>query len=267
MLLPVAPIGGYDLFVTVSVIISVALVPVALTSTPTPVEIEHERLGLKRLYTVSPVGFIGCLGAGLTSGALWALGAVFAEKIGLMTEETAIFVATMIIGGLLTQWPLGKLSDYIDRRYVIVTISFGMVGVGLFFIEPSHLEGKWLYALGAIAGGLALPIYGLSIAHTNDFMETKDFVPASATLLMVYGVGATLGPFLATIFMLVMGPSGLFIYSAIICSAIGIFALYRISQRNPVPEDEAENFAMVPRTSQIAFELDPRSDEFEREHD
>ena len=105
------------------------------------------------------------------------------------------------------------------------------------------------------------------VYKSNDFMETKDFVPASATLLMVYGVGATLGPFLATIFMLVMGPSGLFIYSAIICSTIGIFALYRISQRNPVPEDEAENFAMVPRTSQIAFELDPRSDEFEREHD
>ena len=266
LLLPIAPIAGYDLFVAVSVIISLSLVPVALTSTPTPVEIEHERLSLKRLYKVSPVGFIGCLGAGLTQGALWALSAVYAEKSGLITEETAIFVAIMILGGLLTQWPLGKLSDYIDRRYVIVTVSFGMVGIGLLFFGTPRLDSIWLYCLGAFAGGLALPIYGLSIAHTNDFMETKYFVPASATLLMVYGVGATLGPFLAALLMLIIGPSGLFVYSAIISLAVGSFALYRISQRNPVPEDEAEKFSMVTRTSQIAYELDPRSDEFEQGH-
>ena len=102
---------------------------------------------------------------------------------------------------------------------------------------------------------------------TNVCMETKYFVPASATLLMVYGVGATLGPFLAALLMLIIGPSGLFVYSAIISLAVGLFALYRISQRNPVPEDETEKFAMVPRTSQTAFELDPRSDEFEQGHE
>lgn len=261
LLLPIAPIAGYDLFVIVSVVISLALVPVALTSTPTPVEISHERLGLKRLYAISPVGLIGCLGAGLASGALWQLAAVYAQKSGLTTDQTAVFVAVMVIGGLLTQWPLGKLSDIVDRRYVIATISFGMVGVGVILTGASNISGLWLFALGAMAGGLVLPLYGLSIAHTNDFIETKYFVPASASLLLVYGIGAIFGPFLATLFMQFIGAAGLFVHSAVTCFGVGAFTLYRITQRAPAPEEETENFKVVPRTSPMAFELDPRSDE------
>ncbi|MCW8916781.1 MAG: MFS transporter [Magnetovibrio sp.] len=261
MLLPMSPIAGYDLFVAVSVIISLALVPVALTSTPTPVEIEHDRFGLKRMYTVSPVGLIGCLGAGLASGAMWQLAAVYAGKSGLMTEQTAVFVAVMIIGGLLTQLPLGKLSDLVDRRYVIVTISFAMVGVSVLLAGASNLGGIWLYVFGALSGGLVLPLYGLSIAHTYDFIETKHFVPASATLLLVYGIGATFGPFIATVFMHFTGAVGLFIHCAVVCFGVGTFALYRITQRAPALQEEAEKFKMVPRTSSMAFELDPRSDD------
>ena len=261
LLLPVAPIAGYDLFVIVSVIISLALVPVALTSTPTPVEIEQERLGLRRLFKISPVGFIGCLGAGLTTGALWGLAAVYAKEAGLTTEDTAIFVAVMIVGGLLTQWPLGKLSDIVDRRFVIAGISFGMGIVGALIAGISQIDENWIFVAGGLAGGLALPLYGLSIAHTNDFIKTRSFVPASASLLLVFGIGAALGPFLATLFMRFTGPSGLFVHSAIVYVGVGLFALYRITQRAPVSEEEAESFALVPRTSPMAFELDPRSEE------
>jgi MFS family permease len=264
LLLPVASIAGYDLFVIVSVIISLALVPIALTSTSTPLEIDNARFSIKKLFTTSPSGFAGCLGSGLTSGALWGLGAVYAETSGLKVNETAYFVAAMIIGGLLTQWPLGKISDVIDRRYVIAAISFGMVGVGIILFGPNEFSGSSLYALGAIAGGLALPLYGLSIAHTNDFIDTRYFVPASAALLLVYGIGATLGPLIATIFMEFIGPSGLFVHCAAICMFIGLFALYQTTQRAPASEEDSENFAMVPRTSSIAFEIDPRSDDVDQ---
>ena len=261
MLLPMAPIAGYDLFVIVSVIISLALVPVALTSTPTPVEIEQEHLGLRRLFEISPVGFVGCLGAGLTSGALWGLAALYAKQTGLTTEDTAIFVAVMISGGLVTQWPLGKLSDIVDRRYVIAGISFGMGIVGALIAGISRIDENWIFVVGGLAGGLVLPLYGLAIAHTNDFIKTRSFVPVSATLLLVYGIGAMFGPFLATLFMRYTGPSGLFVHCAIVYAGVGLFALYRITQRAPVPEEDAENFALVPRTSPMAFELDSRSEE------
>jgi MFS family permease len=261
MLLPMAPIAGYELFAVVSVIISLALVPVALTSTPTPVEIEQEHLGIRRLFNISPVGFVGCLGAGLTCGALWGLAAVYAKQTGLTTEDTAIFVAVMISGGLLTQLPLGKLSDIVDRRYVIAGISFGMGIVGALIAGTSWIDENWIFVFGGLAGGLALPLYGLSIAHTNDFIKTLSFVPVSATLLLVYGIGATLGPFLATLLMQYTGPSGLFVHCAIVYAGVGLFALYRIRQRAPVPDEEAENFALVSRTSAMALEMDPRSEE------
>ena len=265
MLLPVAPIAGYDLFVIVSAIISLALVPVALTSMPTPVEIGQERMGTGRLFKISPVGFVGCLGSGLTSGALWSLAAVYGKEAGLTTEDTAIFTAIMIVGGLLTQWPLGKLSDIVDRRYVIIGISIGMGIVGSLIASIPQIEEHWVFVAGGLAGGLALPLYGLSIAHTNDFVERRFFVSTSASLLLVYGIGATLGPFLATIYMWFTGPSGLFTHCAVVYAAVGLFALYRITQRAPVPEGEAENFVLVPRTSLMAFEMDPRSEENEGE--
>jgi len=263
LLLPIAPISGYELFVIVSVVISIALVPVALTSTPTPADIEHERLKLSRLFRVSPVGMVGCIGSGLTSGALWALAAVYAKGINLTTSDTAVFVACMILGGLITQWPLGKISDLFDRRVVIVGVAFTMAITGGIVAVYPDLNGSWRFISAALTGGLVLPIYGLAIAHTNDHMETKDFVPASASLLLSYGLGATLGPFVATVFMNYLGPQGLFIHAALVCAAIGLFTLYRITQRAAVSQDDMENYAMVPRTSSMAFELDPRSDDEE----
>lgn len=261
LLLIVAPVAGYDLFVMVSVIISVALVPIALTSTTVPTDIEPVRMGLKKLFRVSPVGVVACFGSGLTTGALWALGAVYAQAVGLAKSDIALFMTLMVFGGMAAQWPLGKLSDVIDRRFVISTMSLAMVLVGGLIASGTVTGGPWLFVLGALAGGLLLPLYGIAIAHANDFMEVKDFVPASASLLLTYGVGAAMGPLAATLVMNYSGPEGLFIHAAVTTAAIGVFSIYRMFRRSPVSEEDRIDFAMVPRTSAMAFELDPRSDE------
>ncbi|MBF0248781.1 MAG: MFS transporter [Alphaproteobacteria bacterium] len=260
MLLTLAPVTGYDLFVLVSVVISLALVPVALTSTPTPAQISLERVHPKRLFDISPVGFAGCLGAGFIAGALWSLAAVYGRESGLDKDDTALFVAVMILGGLVTQWPLGRLSDKLDRRYVIAAVSFGIAALGALVATGVASGGNLIFAAGALTGGMVLPLYGLSIAHTNDHIEAKDFVSASSSLLLVYGVGAVIGPFAATLAMRAFGPGGLFGHVGVIGVAVGVFALYRITQRAPVPLDQTEPFVVAPRTSPMAFELDPRSE-------
>lgn len=259
MLLTLASPSGYDLFVLVSVIISLALVPVALTSTPMPAEIEPKRMGLKQLYAASPVGVVGCFGAGMGTGAFWGLGAVFAHRIGLSTADVALFMTLMIGGGIVTQWPLGRLSDMMDRRIVIAAISLAMTAVGTLIAIGAMSAGPFLFVFGALAGGLLLPLYGISVAHANDSTAVKDFVPASASLLLVYGGGAMAGPLAATVVMDAVGPEGLFIHAATTTAVVGAFALYRMTQRAPVPKEETAEFSLLPRTTAMAYALDPRS--------
>ena len=270
VLLPLAPVSGFELFVLVSIIVSVALVPVALTSSPSPAIAPARRLTVRELMAISPVGLAGCFGAGLITGAFWGLGAVYAQAIGLSTGDIAVFMTALIAGGIVTQWPLGRLSDVIDRRLVIAGVTFALAIIGAWVASGLIDKSPLLFLAAALSGGLMLPVYGLSIAHTNDFVDADKFVPASESLLLVYGCGATAGPVIATVAMNSIGPGGLFIYAAIVGGALGLFTLYRITRRPSVPRDEAGRYAAVPRTTAMVFELDPRSEavpEADRSHD
>jgi len=263
--LTLAPVTGYDLFVLVSVILSVALVPIALTTTPMPTEIEPTWMRFRKLYRKSPVGVVGCFGAGLGTGAFWSLGAVYAQGIGMDTYHVSIFMALMVFGGMATQLPLGKLSDKFDRRIVLGGQSLVMTGFGIFVGVFANGTEHWLAYAGMGAGGLLLPLYGISIAHANDQLEQKDYVPAGATLLLLYGCGATVGPFIATIFMEYMGPQGLFIHAALMTLCVAAFCFYRMTRRANVHEDDMVEFGLVPRTSAMTFVLDPRTDDEENQ--
>ncbi|MFC3053613.1 MFS transporter [Kordiimonas pumila] len=252
--------AGYDLFILISVIISIALVPIALTSMPTPAVSEPHRMSLAKLYKTSPVGVVGCCGAGLVSGSYGALGAVFAQAKGLATTEIAIFMFLLVAGGAVAQWPLGRLSDRMDRRYVLVglTITATILGVAVWV---DVLQGiLWLYTFGALMGAMLLSMYGVAIAHANDFLEPHEFVPASASLLLIYGLGAILGPIIAAAIMGWIGPNGLFIYLAVFSGIVALFTIYRMTQRSVVPSDDSTDFVLAQGISPVAFELDPRAE-------
>src|SRR3546814_7818163 len=93
---------------------------VALTRIPAPSLPEGGIMRLTRLYRTSPLGFVGAAVTGVMMGAFYGLGAVFARGVGLNTAGTAVFMSATILGGVALQWPLGRLSDLVDRRRVIV---------------------------------------------------------------------------------------------------------------------------------------------------
>jgi len=259
--LMMAPPEGYDLFVFVSVIISLALMPIALTSTPSPEISTPDRMGLRKLYKVSPVGAVGTIFAGLIAGAYWGLGAVFAQAKGLVSDDIAVFMTLLVLGGVVTQWPLGRLSDHMDRRIVIGFVAISIAAVGILLSTGVLPDDPWLFVMGALMGGLVLPLYGLVLAHTNDHLEAEDFVPAGAALLMFYGVGAVLGPLLGTLAMRIVGPGGLFLYLALAAVTLATFTAYRMTQRAGVDAEDTESFVPVTSTTAMAYELDPRGED------
>lgn len=191
MLLPLANPAEFTLFAVICIAIILSLIPITLTTSAAPAPLGHVRLRLMRLYRMSPVGVIGCLAIGLANGAYGGMGVVFARQEGLNLSQIALFMSVSLVGGVLAQYPVGRLSDRMDRRIVIVAVCLGALAVGLGLallgglgrLDLSIGIGRGaLIVLSALFGCFIYTQYSLCVAHTNDFISARDFVEASSGL-------------------------------------------------------------------------------------
>ena len=258
----------FQLFCLGSVLVSLAALPVALTTAVQPAPIATVRLRVGRLYRISPVGMMGCFAVGLANGPFWTLGSVYAQDVGLDARGIALFMASVIVGGALLQWPLGRLSDLGDRRRVVLVVSVlaGMTGAILVMARTGRLD--WLgdvhavvLAAGFMFGAFALPLYAICVAHTNDFIESEDFTEAASGLLLAYGVGAAIGPMLASALTGRYGSGVIFGFTALIHMLFAMLVAWRMTRR-PAAEAPSE-FMDTPRTSPAMLTLDPRAEPLE----
>ncbi len=255
---------GYILFCVVSIMVSLAIIPVSITRTQAPVPQKPKPLPIRKLFRISPLGFIGCLLYGLAMGAFWGLAPVFAGRAGLESDGIATFMALCIMGGGLMQWPMGWLSDHFDRRRVITVAAFiaGGLSVSLAYIGALHPE--WLLYLGFIFGAASFPIYALTVSHTNDHVDSIERVMVSGTLLLTYGTGAIAGPLLAAPVMREFGASGLFYYIGGVFTCIGLYALWRMTRRAAKPADKRSKFVASPSGTHVVMALDPNAEPLHR---
>jgi MFS family permease len=277
MLLPLGEPGGFTLFVVTAIAITLALVPVSLTTAGAPQPLGAAHLRLARLYRISPVGVLGCFFVGLANGAFGGLGAIFAQDVGLSTTGVALFMSAALVGGALFQIPLGRLSDRIDRRSVLMlscllAVLAGAVlavagdargGGGLFpaVLEQAALSPYVLIGAVVVFGGCIYSMYSLCVAHTNDYVDRADFLEASSGLLLTWGVGSAIGPVVAALSMEQIGLGGLFLYAAAVHLLFIAFTWYRTRRRAPLPPAARPDFvhAGPSRTSPVAAGLDPRA--------
>ncbi|MDE0334715.1 MAG: MFS transporter [Defluviicoccus sp.] len=252
--------SGFEPFAFVAMLFALALVPVSLTTARNPRRPATVSLDIPGLWRLSPVGFAGCLSVGLVNGSFWSLGPVFARRSGLDVDGVVYFIAGATLAGALAQWPLGRLSDRLDRRRVIAAAAVCAAASGALLGVWQDASTAALIALSFVFGGCAMPLYGLSIAHANDLVDKTGFVAAAGGLLLLYGIGASLGPVVASGLMAYMGGGGLFLFTTIVHAGLAVFAILRLVLRpRPVAEDRA-GFVSVPRTSPTLYELDPRSE-------
>jgi MFS family permease len=251
--------AGFELFSVTAMLFAAALLPVALTRTGNPEIFPGTRLGLRRLFAISPLGVVGCLTAGLVNSSLYGLGAVFGEAVGLGPGGISVFLTVTLVGGLLAQFPVGALSDRTDRRRLMLALTLGSAAaagaVAIFDVRAFLL----LLVLGFAMDALAHPIYGLSVAQTNDYVEREEFVPASRGLLLAYSIGASLGPAAASLAMAALGPTGLFAFIAAMLLLLAGFTLYRMTRRKAKPVDAQGEYVKMPQATPVAASLDPRA--------
>ncbi len=256
LLLVVGAPQAATLFLISSIIISIAAVPVALTKAVPPAPIETVRIHIRELYRISPVGFLGCLSVGATSGAFWSLAPLYCQEVTGDTTIVAFFMSLTIFAGALGQWPLGFISDRVDRRYVIILAAIGVGVASLALAIGRPVEAHVLLALGALFGIFAFPLYTLCIAHVNDFVAGEKFVEASGGLLFVWGIGAIIGPMLGAAMKFLIGGSGVFFATALCSLALAAYAAYRLTQRSATPAEERGVFVDAVRASNTVAPID-----------
>jgi len=265
LLVNIADISGYDLFVLVSVAMSVSLVPVALGRKISVPELQvSARMRLSKLFANSPLGTIGVFASGLVNGALWSMTAVYAVNTGMSAVQVSWTMTLLIGGGILSMWPVGRLSDYIDRRKVILALSVSSFAVTTVITVQAGGQIFWQLALIALLGMVAFPLYAIAASHTNDFLESAEFVPASSAMILLYGLGAIMAPLLTSFAMHLAGPKGMFLYIAIVNACLTVFVIVRIWQSDIVPLDERGDFVpAMPKVASATSPLDPRNEEAE----
>ena len=255
---------SFVLFNLAAIFYALCLVPVGLTRLPQPQPAGVPQLRPFRLYRIAPVGVAGCVAVGFANGAVWTLAPVYAHDHGLTNVLLAAFMSAFTLAGAVIQLPAGRLSDHMDRRYVIAGMSLLAGAAGLALALFGGLDRFSAITLFAIYGAMSLPIYGLSVAHANDRIPREDFVEASATLLLVNALASVAGPILAALITVRTTTAALFFFAAGVHVVHVLFVLWRISVHDAPTEEFHEPYSPVShQASPVALELDPRGPDTE----
>lgn len=255
-----------SLFALASVLVSLAAVPVLMSTSETPKAVEYVHLNFRYLYKNSPVGMIGSLSSGLTNGSFWALAPVFSVAISSDISVTANFMTAVVIGGAIGQWPLGWLSDQIDRRFVLAGASFmSVVVAAIMWLGAAQLSTSGITLLAAAWGAMAFPVYSVSVAHANDRAETGNFVMVSAGLLLMYGVGAVIGPFITSSMMTFGSAADLFLFTGVIHLLLTVYVIIRSQKKKQTSAKEHTPFSDALASTQTRSQVYEEALEKEQE--
>ncbi len=246
-LLNVAEPESFELFVIASVLVSMSLVPMALSESSAPPAIEAGALPFRELFSVVPTGVITMFFTGAAAGSLFAFGPVYAAEIGMTTAQISVFIGAALIGAMIFQLPIGSLSDRVSRRGVMAVVASIATAASVAGLGTGTGFGATLVMF--VVGATSMPIYSLAIAYTNDWIEPSQRVGASGLLVMINGVGAIVGPLVASTLMAVFTPSAYFWSLILTHGAIALYVGYRIVVGDPVPIDEQTQYQPIPARS------------------
>ena len=247
--------SGVSLFLFASILLSGSLIPILLTEIQAPESDVQESLGLRALWKASPSG-VSTIGlSGLASAGFFGVGTIYAVKAGLSVSETALFMTLFIGFGAASQWPLGWLSDKIDRRKVILFCCASVICICI-VLASFEFTSKILLILSALVGACTLPLYSLGVAQANDRLESKQMISASGTIVLVFSVFAALGPFTMSYFLELFEMLGFMLYMGIVHLVMAITVLMMMMITQDVDESEQTDFqVMGQRPSVVAMEV------------
>jgi MFS family permease len=246
--------SGYMLFIIISVVVSLSFAPILLSVSPAPQFQTSKRMTLSQLWSISPLGVVGQFFLGAIFAALFGMASVYGTERGLTVKDISLFVAAIYFGGMILQYPIGWVSDRMDRRVLI----FIVCSIGTFFSFAANLSDNfiWLLIVAFIIGGVSNPLYSLYIAYTNDYLEHDDMASASGGLIFLTGIGAIFGPSIVGWLLDAYGAASYFWFIGSVMAIMGSYALYRMTQTSSTAVEDTNAYAPItPTSTPVAMEL------------
>lgn len=244
-LVTLGDVSGFILFIIPSVLVSMAFAPILLSVSPAPVFNTTKPLPIRRLIDASPLACMGMFLLGGVFAAQFGMSAVYGARAGLSVAQISLLVSITYVGALVLQFPIGWLSDRIDRRWLILGLSaVGGAGALMSFLLPGHVTLILISA--ALVGGTSNPLYALLIAYANDYLDREDMAAASGGLLLINGVGAIAGPLLVGWMLDNVGAHGFWAFIAVLMLGLAGYALWRMLRRPDRGVDVADTVSYAP---------------------
>ncbi len=230
-LLNAADPSGFTLFVIPSVLVSLAFMPLLLADSPAPGFESGKGMSFALLFQTSPLGVVGMMLTGGVFAAMFGMASVWGAMIQFSVAQISSFVAALYVGGLVLQYPIGWVSDRMDRRNLIFWLC--ITGVAVMAVPALFaLPFRALLGVAFLLGGITNPVYALLIAHTNDYVSKEQMASASAGLVFFNGFGAIFGPVAAGWAMDVFGSDGFFVFIGLLYAALACYAAWRMRKRS-----------------------------------
>ncbi len=247
--------SGFVLFAVISILVSVSFAPILLSVSPAPAFSASPPMTLKRLFKTSPLGAVGAFILGGVLSVLFGMTAVFATENGLAATEISLLVGVSYLGAVVMQYPIGWMSDRMDRRLLVVIVT-GFAAVSIAAALPFAGSFYTLLALGFLIGSTGGPLYSLLIAHTNDYLEPEDMANASGALVFLNGVGAAGTPVLVGLAMSRYGAFSYYYALILLMGSIAAYGAFRMTRREAIPiEDTMSYTPVMPQSTPVAAEV------------
>jgi MFS family permease len=253
------PIDAAGNFMIAAILGAIGIIPVALTRSAQPAPIKVVRFRPVQLYRAAPVGLVASSMIGMVSGSFWSLGAISAAGSGLDVAHVAMFMSAATLAGAVSQWPVGRLSDRVDRRMVLLALLVSASVVG-FLLWLTAASGSILILFGLLFGALALPTYSLAAAHAYDRTPASETVPTAATILLANAAGAVIGPLIASAIMGAVDPRALFLFTSATHALLAAYVFYRTKVQSSAAADEKVGFGMAASTPMTTMSTGETSD-------
>ncbi|WP_114009733.1 MFS transporter [Cohaesibacter intestini] len=252
------PPSGFLLFVVASIIISVAVMPVAMTKAAQPAPIAIVKLELGKVFRTSQAAIISAFIIGMVAGSHLTFAPLYAIDKGYdPLTQAPVFAAMLGLGGMLSQWPLGRFSDRVDRRLVLLMISIvGVISsIGITLLED--VDFIVFLMVGALIGAVTQPAYSLAAAHGYDHASENGYLRMAAGLLVAFGAGSSLGPFLTALLMQNLSPDALFLFPGCLLAFLAFYLWQRILRKDAVGDDQKEDFDMAATSASVGAVVAP----------
>ena len=249
------PTLSFALFAVAGIFIVSALMPVTLTRQMQPSLPDTPSSNLRQLFGIAPLALTASALSGLALSGFWGMAPAYADMIGFDAAGVGLLMTMTILGGALLQWPIGWLSDRLDRRWILfwVVVAAVVTAAVISLLAP----GRLLLSLFFLFGGLSFAIYPLGVALLIDQLQPDEILSGSASLLLVNGIGAACGPLLAGVLMQHFGAPALPMYFALALAPLAAYALYRMRHVSDLISGDQAHFMPMLRTSPTVLELMP----------